>query len=76
MATIKDTWQSYKDNCIVCPYGVARLGRAVKQNREQGKSLVKNAFLAFPLFSWMKYPRIAMNTYKWSKKVIKQAKEE
>lgn len=73
---LKQRWQSYKDNCIVCPWGVARLGRAVRQNREQGKKIATNAVLAFPLFSWLKYPRIAMNTYKWSKKVINQAKEE
>jgi hypothetical protein len=76
MATMKRTWQSYKDNCIVCPWGVARLGRAVKQNREQGKVLAKNAILAFPLFSWMKYPRIAINTYKWSKRVVNTAKRQ
>ena len=76
MASLKQGWQDYKDTCLICPWGVARIGSAVKQHRNEGKKLAVNAFLAFPAFSWLRYPRIAARTYKWGKKIAKAAKRK
>ena len=57
------------DDCYICAKGARRGIAEIKNQKDKYKAAAINSVLAFPYFSWLRYPRIAWKVHKVNKKV-------